>query len=135
MSFRNFVSGGVLAAALAFPLAASADSADCELHAFKATQVAPLRVRERAGRGTVDRLVGAQVFVPAQQGLSAEWLRSRVESHVLKMKDQPMESCPLTVSDIKVNVVSAGTGFWVQIAAKDAGKAKEVLHLAQAALQ
>jgi phosphoserine phosphatase len=134
MSFSKFVFGAILAATLAVPVAASADSAQCELRAFKATHVAPLRVQERIGRGTIDRLIGAQVFVPAQQGLTAEWLRNRVEQHVLGMNQRQMTACPLSVSDISVAVVSGGTGFWVQIAAKDSAKAQDVLRLAEAAI-
>ena len=38
-----------------------ADSAVCELKTFKANRVEPLRVQERLGRNTVERLAGARI--------------------------------------------------------------------------
>jgi hypothetical protein len=126
---------GALAATLALPLAARADSAECELHAFKANRVEPLRVQERVGRAAIERLAGAQVFVPAQKGLTAEWLRARLEQHISGMGSQGMANCPLGVKGVRVSVASGGTGFWVQLQAKDSATAREVLRLAQAAVR
>ena len=135
MKFSKVVFGTILAASVALPVVASADSAECELRAFKANHVAPLRVQERVGRGTIERLAGAQLFVPARQGVTAEWLRARVEQHVSAMHHQGMPGCPLAVGGIQVAVVSGGTGFWVQIAAKNPDAAREVLRLAQSAVR
>ena len=89
----------------------------------------------RVGRGTIQKLAGAQVFVPAQKGLTAEWLRTRVEQHMSAMGAQGMANCPLGVKDVRVTVASGGTGFWVQLQAKDSTTAHEVLRLAQAAVR
>ena len=122
----------MLPTGLALPLAARADSGECELRTFKARQVAPLRVQERIGRGTIEKLAGGQVFVPAQKGLSAECLRARVEEHVASVRGQGMAGCPLAVNGIQVAVVSGGTGYWVQLQAKDSQSAEQVLRLAKA---
>lgn len=135
MSQFKFLFVSALAASLALPLAARADSAECELHAFKANRVEPLRIQERMGRGTIEKLVGAQVFVPAQKGLTAEWLRARVEQHISAMGAQGMANCPLGVNGVRVAVASGGTGFWVQLQAKDSDTAREVLRLAQTAVR
>ncbi|HET9931061.1 MAG TPA: hypothetical protein VFQ35_10255 [Polyangiaceae bacterium] len=135
MSQFKFLFVSALAAALALPLAARADSAECELHAFKANRVEPLRVQERIGRGTIEKLAGAQVFVPAQKGLTAEWLRARVEQHISGMSSQGMANCPLGVKGVRVTVASGGTGFWVKLQAKDSETAHEVLRLARAAVR
>ncbi|HET9958208.1 MAG TPA: hypothetical protein VFQ61_27125 [Polyangiaceae bacterium] len=66
--------------------------------------------RQFNGRGTTERMLGAQVFVPAQPGLTAEWLRSRVEQHVSGMRHTGMAGCPLGVSNLRVALVSGGTG-------------------------
>ena len=135
MSQFKFLFVSALAASLALPIAARADSAECELHAFKANRVEPLRIQERMGRGTIEKLVGAQVFVPAQKGLTAEWLRARVEQHISAMGAQGMANCPLGVNGVRVAVASGGTGFWVQLQAKDSDTAREVLRLAQTAVR
>jgi len=135
MSQFKFLFVSALTATLALPLAARADSAECELHAFKANRVEPLRIQERVGRGTIQKLAGAQVFVPAQKGLTAEWLRARVEQHISQMGTQGMSNCPLGVQGLRVTVASGGTGFWVQLQAKDTKTAAEVLRLAQAAVR
>ncbi|MFZ5894721.1 MAG: hypothetical protein ACOY0T_26900 [Myxococcota bacterium] len=135
MSQFKFLFVSALAASLALPLAARADSAECELHAFKANRVEPLRIQERIGRGTIEKLVGAQVFVPAQKGLTAEWLRARVEQHISAMGAQGMANCPLGVNGVRVAVASGGTGFWVQLQAKDSNTAREILRLAQTAVR
>ncbi|MFZ5894615.1 MAG: hypothetical protein ACOY0T_26370 [Myxococcota bacterium] len=69
-------------------LAARADFAECELHPFKADRVEPLHIQERIGRGTIEKLAGAQAFVPAQKGRAAGWLRARVEQHISGMGAQ-----------------------------------------------
>ena len=133
MSLSKFVFAAALAAGVALPMAARADTAGCEIRTFNATQVAPLRTQERVGRGAViERLKGAQVFVPAQQGVTAELLRARAEQHVAKMQHGSMPGCPLAVDGIQVTVVSAGTGYWVQLKANTAEGAKEVLQRAEA---
>ncbi|MFZ5893792.1 MAG: hypothetical protein ACOY0T_22210 [Myxococcota bacterium] len=135
MSQFKFLFVSAFAASLALPFVARADSAQCELHAFKANRVEPLRIQERIGRTTIEKLAGAQVFVPAQKGLTAEWLRARVEQHISGMAAQGMANCPLSVKGLRVAVASGGTGFWVQLQAKDSDTAREVLRLARAAVR
>lgn len=135
MSKSTLLFLSALAAGLTLPLAARADSAECELHALKASRVEPLRIQQRMGRGTIEKLAGAQVFVPAQKGLTAEWLRASVEQHMSGMVSHSMTNCPLAVKGVRVAVVSGGNGFWVQLQAKDAEKAPELLRLTQSSLR
>ncbi|HWA70703.1 MAG TPA: hypothetical protein VG937_00140 [Polyangiaceae bacterium] len=130
MSFSKFFISSVFASAMAIPLAANADSAQCELRANHASHVAPLRAEQRLGRSTISKLVGAQVFVPARAGLTAEWLRTRVEAHAASMQSSAMPGCPLSVNGVHVTVASGGTGFWVQLTSKDPSAAAEVLRRA-----
>jgi hypothetical protein len=135
MSFsKGFISIAV-AAALTFPIIAHADTPQCQLSVYNANRVVPLRVEQRVGRGTIQILKGAQVFIPAQAGLSAEWVRVNIERHVAAMRTHSMPNCPLSVADVRVSVVSGGTGFWAQLASDDPAAAREILRRAERIVQ
>jgi hypothetical protein len=135
MSRKKFTFVAILAAASALPAlafatpAASPHGAHCLLTEHRVTAVQPLRVTERNGRGSSERLAGAQVFVQAEPGLTAEWLQLTIQRHIAQMSG--MASCPLDVKDVRVTVQSAGPGFAVQITGKNAAQAKEILRRAQ----
>lgn len=121
-----------LVAATSIAASAKADSPRCELLTYKPTEVAPLYDTIYAARGgTIQRLKGAQVFILARPGLTPEWLRLDLEQHILAMRQQRMQGCPLANEGVKLAVVSGGNGFWVQITAKDPDSAKIVLQQAQ----
>lgn len=92
--------------------------------------VQPLHVSERYGRGTVERLAGARVFVQAEPGLTAEWLQLSLQRHIAAMHGT-MANCALDAKDVQVKVVSAGSGFSVQITGKSAAQGQEILRRAQ----
>jgi len=73
-------------AAPAVSFASSSSSRNCVLHEQKVTSVAPYRVEERIGRSSVLRLKGAEVFVQAKPGLTAEWLQLTLVRHVAAMR-------------------------------------------------
>lgn len=136
MTTRKFIISSSLAAALLVPLAVGATPTargveGCALAGYTVTKVVPYRIQERTGRGTVQKLVGAKLFVAAQPGLSAEWIGATVKRHLRQMQTRSMPGCPLDVNSVKVSVASAGTGYWVQIAGKDSTAAKEILARAQ----
>jgi hypothetical protein len=108
-------------------MASANQSAECALTALKPTKVVPYRVSQRLGRGVHERLVGASVFVPAQSGLTAEWIGAKVEGHLRGMKAQGMPDCPFAVSSVKVSVAAGSTGYWVHIAGKNATDAEQIL--------
>ena len=105
----------------------------CILKQHRVTKVEALKVIERYGRGTSERLVGARVFVQAEPGLTAEWLQLTIGRHITEMSGTAMANCPL--KDVQVTVTSAGTGFAVQIAGKSSEQAKEILRRAQLLVQ
>jgi hypothetical protein len=125
----------VLATSTALPsfaLAATSDTpAHCILKQHRITKVAPLHVTERYGRGTSERLVGAEVFVRAEPGLTAEWLELTLQRHMAQMAGSGMKNCALDAKDVRVSVQSAGAGFAVKITGKDAAQAKEILRRAK----
>jgi hypothetical protein len=115
-----------------FAFAAPADSpAHCVLKQHRVTKVQPLHVTERYGRGSSERLVGAQVFVQAEPGLTAEWLQLTIQRHMAGMGGSRMKDCALDAKDVRISVESAGSGFAVKIAGKDPALAKEILRRAQ----
>ena len=116
--------------AVAVAAPTDAHPSDCILAKHRVTQVLPLHVSERYGRGTVERLAGARVFVQAEPGLTAEWLQLTLQRHLVGMNGT-MTNCALDGKDIQVKVVSAGPGFFVQISGKSAAQGQEILRRAQ----
>ena len=136
MFIRKFILSSAFAAALVVPFSAGAKTghqhdAGCTLAGYNVTQVTPYRVEERAGRGTIQRLVGARLFIPAQPGLTRELIGARVLGHLEQMRTSSMAGCPLDVDRVTVTVASGSTGYWVQIAGKNGRDAKEILARAQ----
>jgi len=121
--------------ALGVPASALAQSpnatknAPCAFHAHKVTKVTPYRAQLFVGRGTVLR--GANLFVPAERGLTAEWLERELLTHLAAMSSHDMRDCPLDVAKVRVTVQSGGAGFWVRLTAPDTTTAREVLRRAE----
>ena len=113
-----------------FALAAPSDSAHCILKGHRVTKVQPLNVTERYGRGTSERLVGAQVLIQAEPGLTAEWLQLTIQRHMAQMAGSGMKDCAFDAKEVRVSVVSAGAGFAVNITGKGTAQAKEILRRA-----
>ncbi|HTQ04176.1 MAG TPA: hypothetical protein VMI54_09975 [Polyangiaceae bacterium] len=103
----------------------------CMLAAFQVTQVGSLYVSVPTTAGSAQRFVGAQLFVPAQPGLTPEWIRANLARHLADHGTSAEVSCPLDIPGVTTNVVSGGTGFWIQISSNDAGTAKEILNRAR----
>jgi hypothetical protein len=102
------------------------------LRAHRITSVTPYRVEERIGKNSVQRLRGAEVFVQAEPGLTAEWLQLTLARHIAQMRGPAaMPDCAFDVDDVAVRVESGGTGFRVRIIARDTDKAEEVLRRAR----
>jgi hypothetical protein len=128
------LSAALLAASLLVPSAslAGTNRTPCVLKEHSVTSVTPYRVQERVGRGTVTRLKGAQVFVRAEPGLTAEWLQLTLSRHLAAMHGPAaMKDCAFEVEKVKVQVSSAGAGFVVKLVAPDTTTAKEVLRRAE----
>jgi hypothetical protein len=134
MSIRRIGLALALGAAVLIPLAASAATPTeqhCILAGHRVTSVKPYQVVERQGRGSSTRLAGAEVFVQAEPGLTAQWLQLTVERHLGQMKGAHMGDCALDLSGVRVQVDSAGAGFAVKLIASSPSQAKEVLRRAE----
>jgi len=145
MFIRKLVTGIALSAAAIVPMAAHATAAPsrgaetmparppCILHNYRVTSVTPYQVQQNvAGRNTVGRMAGAELYVQAEPGLTAEWLWLNVGRHMAAMRGPAtMKDCVLDIDKLQVEVVSAGPGFRVRLIAPDAKTAQDVLRRAQ----
>jgi len=139
MSIRKLIIALTLGATSLVPVVASAATPaagtpakeHCILLQHRVTSVKPYEVVEQHGRGSSTRLAGAQVFVQAEPGLTAQWLQLTTERHLAQMQSMHMSDCALDLDGVRVQVDSAGSGFSVKIVAKNPSQAKEVLHRAE----
>lgn len=125
MNTKKLVQSALLPVLLGIAPAVQARPADsCVISQYGASSVAPYRAEENVGYGTYTQLRGAQLFVPAREGLTEQWLTLQVQRRL-------DATCKPGVSDIRVQVVSAGNGFWVQLIAANQKNASELLHWAE----
>lgn len=102
-------------------------SADrCPLgHTYRATSVVADHAREQAYGQDVQRLRGADVRVPAQPGLTQEWLQQSIERGIAS------GDCDFGTRRVNVSVLSAGNAFEVRLTTPDERAARDVLRHAQ----
>jgi hypothetical protein len=125
------VAGAMLAPIASFAAAPPA-APPCVFQEHHVLSVTPYRVEERRIKSTFTRLGGAQLYVQAEPGLTAEWLRLEVARHRAQMHDPAtMNDCALDVGNVRVEVNSAGPGFSVRLIAVDPNNAEEVLRRAR----
>jgi hypothetical protein len=74
-------------------------------------------------------LVGAQVFVPAERGLTGEWLHRELAQRLAARRSDAQ--CPLDVPGVRISVQSGGPGFWANISTASEKAAKQVLEEAR----
>lgn len=100
------------------------DPAACPLDAYAPATVQPHYDDAVILKTTVHQLHGADVFIPAQPGLTVEWLRHQL---------QPVSAagCALGVPDAEISVASAGPGFLVTIRARHEDAGREIFRLAR----
>lgn len=151
MFIRKLVTGIVLSAATFVPALSHAGTpthqeaethqaarsqttqAPCLLSQYRISSVTPYRVQQNmGGRIIVNSVTGAQFYVQAEPGLTAEWLWLDLQRHVAAMQGPTsMNDCVLDIDKLQVQVGSAGPGFWVRLIAPDAKAGQEVLRRAQ----
>jgi len=89
-------------------------------HACVFDKFAPVYVSAYSSENSIDwgsysTLGGAQLFVPAREGLTKEWLAASVQQAL----DSAQVCNSPRVHDVHVKVVSGGNGFWVQLIGED----------------
>jgi hypothetical protein len=135
MELRKMAKASMLAVVLGAASSASASPAPaerCMLKDYSAVSVAAFRTDEDFGLGSYTRLKGAQVYVAAKPGLTAEWLTLSVQRELARLNASPDAACRPAVRDVKVSVTSSGGGFWVFLSAPDERSAASLLRWAQA---
>ena len=131
MRARKIITGLALALVTAVSAGARAEHFDrCSLGGkYQARGAQAFVTIEDAGYTTIRTFRGAELFVPAQPGLTKEWLQ-RVLTEQIASGD-----CNFGVSDVSVNVLSAGGGFSVRVTGRDERAAGEILRNAEHMLQ
>jgi hypothetical protein len=105
------------------------DPSTCELDRY-----APVAVRPHyenygsitEGAVPATQLRGAEVFVPARPGLTAEWLW-----HELGARPGDARSCATGVAGAEISVTSGGPGFVVTIRGGDEDSGRQILLLSR----
>ena len=78
-------------------------------------------------------LIGARVFVPAERGLTGEWLHRELTQRLAARRSDPQ--CPLDVPGVRIAIQSGGPGFWVEISTASEKAAQQVLERARGLLR
>ena len=111
MTLYKSISISLFAALL--PALAHAEAAPCSLGQYAPVRAEAHKVQYVSDYGDFSVLQGAQLYVPAQPGLTREWLQHEV-SHALASS-----ACQVPAQHVQVDVVSAGAGFWVLLTGGD----------------
>jgi len=127
MAGRTMVVGIALALLTAVSAGARADQFDqCSVGGkYPIRSVAAYVTYVDAGYTTYNQFQGAELFVPAQPGLTSEWLQRVLTDEVAT------GACNFGVPSAKVSVLSAGGGFSVRISAHNEKDADMILKHAQ----
>jgi hypothetical protein len=131
MLIRNVVAAVALSAAMLVPTishAAANGRPPCILSEHHIVSVAPYEIDRSYGRFSTPEVRGAQVYIQAEPGLTAEWLQLTLERHLAEMKGPAaMPDCAFDLTNVHIDVAPAGAGFWVRLIAPDAKSGEEVL--------
>lgn len=123
------------AGAVSAPTAYAANPGSCVFEKYAPVSVTPYSADENVSYsyGSYSFLRGAQLFVPAREGLTKEWLEASVQralSEDAQKANDPACSNP-NVKNVRVSVSSAGNGFWVALIARDERTADTLLKWAR----
>jgi len=105
------------------------DPSTCELDRYAPVTVRPHYenyVSSTEGFDSSTQLRGADVFVPARPGLTAEWLW-----HELVARPGDARSCATGIAGAEIRVTSGGPGFVVTIRGGDEDSGRQILLLSR----
>jgi hypothetical protein len=97
----------------------------CVFDKYAPAAVKPYSEEENLAYGTYSFMRGAQLYIPAQNGLTPEWLQTSIERAIMTRPGSPEASsqdplsCSPNIKDVRVTVTSAGSGFWVTLIGRD----------------
>jgi hypothetical protein len=110
---------------VAEPPRRSLDASTCALDAYAPATVRPHHDEVAVQKATLHPLRGADVFIAARPGLTAEWLRHQLQPRT------GAAGCALDVAHAEITVASDGPGFLVTIRGRDEATGREILGLAR----
>lgn len=111
--------------------ASSVPAERCGIDKYSVFSVSPFSSEENYGLGGYTVLKGAQFYVTAKQGLTAEWVNLVVSHELERLQASADPVCRPNVKNVQVQVTSAGPGFWVFLSANDESSAKRLLSWAK----
>jgi hypothetical protein len=137
MTMRNMIWASICAVALSGAVSSASASPSptakrCLLNDYSMLQIAPYKMDENFGLGGYTVLKGAQMYVAAKPGLTAEWLTLQVQRELAALDSGSDPLCAPTVKNVKVSVTPAGGGFWVFLAAPDVKQAQSLFRWTKA---
>lgn len=135
MEIKKMVVASMFALAMGSAATASASPAAaerCGVDKYSVLSVSPFHMEENYGLGGYSVLKGAQFYVTAKPGLTAEWVTLTVQNELARLQGSADPACRPNVKNVSVQVSSAGPGFWVFLGANDESAAKKLLTWAQA---
>jgi hypothetical protein len=135
MNLRTLFSAAALSVATLVPTLSHASAtgpSDCVLREHRVVSVEPYQIEQQYGRFISPQLRGAQIYVQAEPGLTAQWLQLTLEQHLGQMKggSAAMTDCAVD-GNVRVEVTPAGSGYWVRLIAPDSKSGEEVLRRAR----
>jgi hypothetical protein len=101
---------------------AASNAEPCFFGQHRVLSVSPVNAEEPRGKASVSRPGGAELYVQAEPGLTAERLRLE-----LARQSKNAGDCPFAMASVRTEVDSAGSGFRVRVLASDPQTAREVL--------
>jgi hypothetical protein len=137
MSTAKFLTSA-LSASLLFGVgvqsAQAANPQTCVFDKYAPVAAAPYVSENSIDYGSYSFLGGAQLFVPAREGLTKEWLQASVQRALATQSEQPANAATCEtpqVENVRVAVVSGGNGFWVQLISQNDHDSKALLKWAR----
>jgi hypothetical protein len=138
---RNFVKRALVpalligaAGAAGVPTAHAANPQSCVFDKYAPIAAQPYSADENLSYGSYSFVRGAQLFVPAREGLTKEWLEASVQRALAARHTAPQSDLTCQAPDVKnvqVTVTSAGNGFWVSLIGRDERSADVLLKWAR----
>jgi hypothetical protein len=125
--FRALIAASVLSLVTVVSGAArAAEPVGCSLgNKYMVRSVTPYMTFEDAGYTSWQQFRGAEVMVPAQPGLTSEWLQRVVTFEIAAGE------CDFGTRNVTVSVLSAGSGFSLRLAGWNDRAAGEILRHAR----
>jgi hypothetical protein len=138
LMFTKFLTPALTASLLFGVGLSSAKAANpqaCVFDKYAPVAVQPYVAETAFDYGSYSYLGGAQLFVPAREGLTREWLMASVQ-HALAAAEASQAdgtaNCDTpNVKNVTVSVVSGGNGFWVQLISPDSKSSEALLKWAR----